>query len=193
MENNFLEVVARSLNVELPERSTMDDYLDLIIPEIRQWGEDLNETKFYVQKGGKPWMEIRDEANFTSTILHFFNEGGEYLRSTNGDIIRGKWRLLENTNKMIIEAAGGGKDKGGSELYELAYLDNAFFILKKHGQQNRKRRYFAMGYEYAVKGLEWKDYIELLFNTYRSKHSNYRSVIIIIMVVIVIIVLLSIF
>lgn len=193
MENNFLETVARSLNVELPNRQTLNEYLDLIIPEIRKWGEDLHETKFYVRKGGKPWLEIRDEANFTSTVIHFFNENGEYLRSTNGDVIKGKWRLLEDTNKMMIEAVGGGKDKGGTELYELAYLDNTFFILKKHGEPNQRRKYFVMGYEYSVKGLEWKDYVELLFNTYRSRHSSYRTVIIIILVVIVIIVLLSIF
>ena len=208
----MLETVLRSLNVELPHRESLDEYLDIIIPAVRKWGEDLGETKYYSQEGGKPWLEVRDEDNFHNTIVHFFNElqqggnpaSGEYLRSTDGNVIKGRWRLLEGTNKMIIEmggGGGGGGDKGGgggggggqSELYELAYLDSYFFILKKHGEQRGRRKYFAMGFEPFIKGLEWRDYAEALFNTYRSKHRTYQITMAIVVILVILVLALSFF
>ena len=190
-QQNWLETILRSLNVELPPRESLDEYLDIIIPEVRKWGEDLAETKYYSHPGGKPWLEVRDEENFHNTVLHFFNDNGEYLRSTDGNVIKGRWRLLEGTNKMIIEA--GDKGGGMGELYELAYLDTYFFILKKHGSQSRRKKYFAMGFEPYVKGLEWRDFAEALFNTYRSKHRTYQIAIAVIAVVVLILLLFSFF
>lgn len=190
-EQNWLETVLRSLNVELPDLDTLDEYLDVVIPKVRKWGEDLSETSYYSSSGGKPWLEVRDEENFHNTVLHFFNEGGEYLRSTDGNVIKGRWRLLEGTNKILIESGG---DKGGlTELYELAYLDSIFFILKKHGSQQRKKKYFVMGFEPYVQGLEWRDYAEALFNTYRSKHRTYQYTMAAVIIVVILILLFSLF
>jgi hypothetical protein len=100
--------------------------------------------------------------------MHFFNDKGEYLRSTNGDILKGRWRLLPDTNKIIIEA-------GSSELYDLAYLDSAFFILRKSGAPGG-RKYFVMGIERYVKGLEWREFVDLLFSIYLQKHSGTKWV-----------------
>ncbi|MBK7335270.1 MAG: hypothetical protein IPJ00_03540 [Saprospirales bacterium] len=187
-QQSWLETILRSLNVELPLRDNLDDYIDIIVPEIRKWGEDLSEMNYYSSKGGKPWPEVRDEDNFHNTIVHFFNEGGEYLRSTDGNVIKGQWRLLEGTNKMIIDLGGGL-----SELYELAYLDSYFFILKKHGDQKRARKYFAMGFEPYIKGLEWRDYVEELFNTYRRKHRTYQLITGAVVILIIIVLALSFF
>ena len=192
MENNILETVARSLNVELPYRENLDEYLDMILPVVRRWGEDINEVANYSVKGGKPWLEVRDEENFHNVVVHFFNEGGEYLKSIDGNVMRGKWRILEGTNKIIIELGGGGKPVQ-TELYELAYLDQTFFILKKHGNQQRNRKYFAMGFELSVAGLEWRDYVELLFNNYRRRHQSYRLTVGFVAVVILIILIYAFF
>ena len=190
-EQNWLETILRSLNVELPFRENLDEYLDIIIPKVRKWGEDLGETHYYSNPGGKPWLEVRDEDNFHNTIVHFFNDNGEYLRSIDGNVIKGRWRLLEGTNKMIIEAGG---DKGGtSELYELAYMDSYFFILRKHGSQRGRKKYFAMGYEPFIQSLEWRDYAEALFNTYRSKQRTYQLMAGIVLVLVILIILLSFF
>ena len=192
MENKFLESVARSLNVELPYRENLGEYLDLILPEIQNWGEDISERSFYSSRGGKPWMEVRDDDNFNSKILHFFNDQGEYLRVTNGDVNRGKWRYMADTNKFMIEIGGGGGKSGGggaNELYDLAYLDANFFILKKSG----RNRYFVMGREGLVSGLEWRDYVELLFNNYRNRAKNYQLAVGVILVVIIIVILFSVF
>lgn len=192
MENKFIDQVSRTFSVELPKRETLDDYLDMVLPVVRPWGEDLRETKFYSASGGKPWLEIKDDEHFQEAVLHFFNDNGEYLQSVEGNISKGRWRLLDGTNKMILEQGGGNR----TELYELAFLTNAFFILKKHGYQTGRRgkgKYFVMGFEPYVKGIQWRDYVELIFNTYRTQQGSYQNLIIILIVIAVIVILFSVF
>ena len=183
MDNKIVDTVSRSFEVELPQANTLDQYLDFIIPQIYQWGEDLGETKHYVAPGGKPWLEFRDSENFHEAVLHFFNEGGEYLQVVNGNISKGRWKLLGDTNKLIIEQGNR------SELFILGFLSETFFILKKHGRGT----YLVMGYEPRVAGLEWRDYVESLFNTYRENESNTKTTLIVIIVIVAIIVLFSVF
>jgi len=183
LENKIVDSVSRSFEVELPRADSLDQYLNFIIPTIYQWGEDLKETEHYSRKGGKPWLEFRDSENFHESVLHFFNEGGEYLQVVNGNISKGRWKLMADTNKMIIEQGNR------SELWLLAFLSDTFFILKKHGRGN----YLVLGYEPRTAGLEWRDYVELLFNMYRTNESNMKSTLIIILVVVVTIILFSIF
>ena len=153
--------VKDSFIAELPEKNSLAEYLDLILPSIQNWGEDINETQFYSSAGGKPWLEIRDGDNFNSIIMHFFNDNGEYLRSTNGDIFKGIWRLLPDTNKIIVEA-------GTSELYDLSYLDDNFFILSKSGATGY-RKYFVMGKEKLCRDITWREYVDLIFKVYSNK------------------------
>ncbi len=163
--------MSESFNPTLPDVGGLMDYLDFIVPYVSDWGQDLIETEYYTEDGGKPWLEFRDQPDFQEVVIHFFNPDGEYLRSVNGNVAKGKWRLLERTNKMIIEM-GGGKDKGGglNELYELVYLDSNFFILQKHGAA---QKYLVMGYEPVVRGMTWLDYVQALFLQYRSKHRTF--------------------
>ncbi len=171
MKNNMLVKLQEAFNPVLPDVGGLKEYLDYIVPYLSHWGEDLIETGNYVADGGKPWLEFRDHVNFQETVVHFFNPDGEYLRSTNGNVVKGRWRLLEDTNKMIIDI-GGGKDKGGglSELYELIYLDSTFFILQKHGDD---KKYLAMGYEPSVRGMTWLEYVNALFWSYRNRHKKF--------------------
>lgn len=217
--NNALEKIGDEFELELPNKEKLDDYLDLILPQIRKWSEDLREMENYVIAGGKPWQEVRDDPNFQETVLHFFNEGGEYLQSVDGNVTRGRWRLLDATNKIIIEQGGGGGGKGGgrqqdnrggrqqdnrgggkggnpskSELFELAFLNKQFFILKKHGDvfKKRNRRYLMMGFEGSVRGLKWKDCVELLFNEYRSHWGMFQYIVLAAILLVVIVILFSI-
>ena len=184
MENKFLDKLTDSFGVELPIAQSMDDYLDEIIGAVRPWGEDLREEQFYLEKA---WLELRDDENFHDTILHFFNDGGEYLKSVDGDVSGGSWRFLHSANKFLLSH---GKDE---ELYDLAFLDGQFFILRKHGNQVRmgQRKYFVMVTERSGKSLEWRDAMELLFNKYRNNNNFYLTIIAIICVIIAIILVLS--
>lgn len=197
MEFKFLDVFTRSLSLELPKFDRMYQYLDHIIPLVRPWGEDIDEMEYYSQDGGKPWMEIREDENFHDIILHFFNDGGEYLKSVNGNITKGKWRILERSNKIIVETGGVSvKDKMNvSELYELAYLDGTFFILSKHGdhRKNPARKYLTLGDERMMSDLIWRDYVEALFNTYRNKAILFRTLVYAGMVFVIAVILFAIF
>lgn len=169
----------------MPTAETLDGYLDKIIPNVRSWSEDLREEKFYLNR---PWMEMRDDEDFHQAILHFFNDGNEYMRSVDGDIIVGKWRYMASSNKFIISPP-----KGDPELYELAFMDSQFFILTKHGDQSRlgKRKYFVMVYEPIAKKIEWKDIPNVLHNQYRDTNNFYLIVGIVIVLIIAIILVLS--
>jgi len=184
LENKLLDKVARSLSVEMPYAKSMDRYLDQIIKDIRPLGEDLREEEYYLEK---PWLEIRDDVHFHKAILHFFNEGGEYLRSVDGDVSGGSWRYMERSNKLLIEHSGG------AELYDLAFLDGKFFILDKHGDQERlgQRKYTVLIHEPLGKRLEWRDAMEYLYNSYRNKNTYYITIVLIILTLIAIMVALS--
>lgn len=191
LENKQLDRIARSFEVELPERNTLHEYLALLLysreVNIRQWSEDLSETKFYVVEGGKPWTQIQDRDNAFETVLHFFNPNNEYLNVVEGNVSRGKWRLLDNTNKIIIEQGQR------SEMFELAFLSDSFFILRKHGglAAGKKPHFLVMGHERVVRGLEWRDYVELLFNTYRQQNKSFNNLVVFFIVLVVIVLLLS--
>ena len=180
MENKFLDKITTSLSAEFPVADSMDRFLDVIIPKIRPWGEDLYEEHFYV---GKAWLEIRDDETFHTSVLHFFNEGGEYLKSVDGDITSGSWRYMDGSNKFLI-----GEGNRDGELFDLSFLDGQFFILSKHGDQERmgQRKYFVMVVENVGKGLEAREVMERLFNKYRNNSGLFITIMLIILVIIAI-------
>ena len=144
------------------------DSLDKILPTLRPWSEDLREEKFYVSR---VWMEMQDDENFTQSVLHFFNPGGEYLVSKDGDSTTGNWRYLVSSNKLVISSS-----EGLAELFELQFLDSQFFILKKHGSPKGvvKSKYLVMVNESLGRRIEWYLVPELISSTYGDTHSIAR-------------------
>ena len=171
MNARLLESLQRPFAEELPHLDYLDQYLDFVLPVVRHFGEDLQESHFYL---GRPWLEIRDDDHFHDAVLHFFNEPNEYIRSVNGNVSRGTWRFLGATNKFIIDHQEK-KDAITSELYDLAYLDGQFFILRKHGDQPSlgNPKYFLMVIESQGRGLSWLDAVELLYNRHRQQRQTY--------------------
>lgn len=166
MESKFLDRIGQTFRVEMPQADTLDAYLDKLLPVVRSWSEDLWEEQFYLNR---PWMEKKDDDRFHKAVLHFFNPDGEYLKSVDGDVETGSWRYMRAGNKFLITDSDGN-----SELYDHAFLDGQFFILKKHGDHARmgQRKYFVM----VVEGLgryEWRDLMELLFKKSQSNISFY--------------------
>ena len=170
MEGKLLDNLTNVFELDLPEKlETMDQYIDFIVPKIQQWSEDLKEEKFYV---GKRWKELRDSDTYHETVLNIFMPGNVYLVSVDGDITRGIWQYMADTNAFIFEYANK------SELYDLVFLNTDFLILKKSGDQVRKgkaqyRVYAdeAMMNKHAAdnkKELTWRAAMEELYNVYRS-------------------------
>ena len=184
MENKYLDKIADAFNVQSPEANSMDSYLDVLIPIVRQWSEDLREERFYLDK---PWLEIRDDVGFHKDILHFFHEDQEYLRSVNGDVDSGSWRFLESSNKLILDI------NGNTELYDLAFMDDHFFILDKHGDQQKlgNAKYFVMVNERVGKNLEWREAMEYLFNKYKNTSNFFVIVALVVLVTVAIFMILS--
>lgn len=179
--------LARAWSDELPDKignDTLDDHVDYILPHVRAYGEDLREPEFWL---GKRWKEIRDDATFHETILHVFNPPNEYMLVVDGNILRGSWRQMVPYNSFILEIGGR------SELFDLAFLNPDFMILKKHGDQARKgqRKYFVLAHEYTARNIDWRNLMELLYNVYRSDSGRYSAWLIFILVVVGIILALS--
>lgn len=154
---------------ELPYRDTLDEYIDLILPDIRTLGEDLREEGVYLEES---WLEFNDDEENRRVTLHFFREGSEYMQSEDGDISRGSWELMERKNYMILDTGNG------TELYQLAFLNSDFFILRKHGNQSgfQTGKYLALGRENAMVNREtgglytWREYAEALSQVYQQKN-----------------------
>ena len=123
------------------------------------WSEDLREDEFWHHIR---WREVSDNESFHEAVLHIFMPNGEYLKSIDGNIAKGGWRILNNSNTFIWNKGSG------EELFDLAFLNKDFFILKKHGEH--RQQYFMMGREASITGLEWRDALEKLFNLYRNNH-----------------------
>ncbi len=193
MEIPFLDKISRSFSLELPPAETLDEYLDNILPMIRPWSEDIYE---FEEKGyyRNRWIEVRDTDHSHEALLHLFRAEYEYLFSIDGDIMfRGRWEPLNDSNGFILDKMVNGSI-AQSELYDLAFLNNDFFILRKHGDQKRRgnKKYFVMARENIARNLEWRDSVEYLFNTYRS-NPNFTLYIVMLLIIVGIFVFFSIF
>lgn len=177
MEGNFLNRITSSFELDLPlGLEDMAQHIEFIVPRIQAWSEDLWEEDFYV---GKRWKEIRDTDTYHEQVLHLFMPGGEYMVSLDGDVSKGGWRYLQESNTFIVEY--GGK----SQLFDLVFLNNDFFILKKHGDQIRKGKlmYYVYGNERSVGQLDWRNAMEELYNIYR-KNSKFTIYILLFLIII---------
>ena len=177
MKGNFLSNLFSSFSAELPELTHLDAYLDFIIPQVKPWSEDLREEEFYLDTR---WKELRDQDDFREAVLHIFREEGEYLNSIDGNITKGIWKVLPKSNTLIIERTNDDTPVS-SELYDLAFLNKDFFILKKHGHHSRK--YFCLAREATVRGLEWREAMELLYNNFRSNGVFLVTVVVIALII----------
>lgn len=182
IENPLLDKLNRSFSLELPEATSIDGYLDKILPDLKPHSEDLREVQFFLKKR---WLEVSDKPDFHESVLHIFKEEGEYLLSIDGNIDEGTWETLDGSNTLIL-------DMGDKELYDLAFLNSDFLVLKKHGNQKRlgRNKYRLFGLEKKVKGLVWRDVIEAMYNLHRG-NNQYMVMIAFMLVIIALLALFS--
>lgn len=171
--------LARNMSTELPEFDTMDEYIEFILGDVAPYGEDLEETDFFVEKR---WLEVSDRDDDTNIVLHIFGDGGNYMRVVNGNISNGGWSMLENSSNTMLINEGGRY-----ELFDKVFLNGDFMILKKHRNQHTPvigSKYFFIARESMVKGgdtvMSWLDIMELWYNVYRLNNFYIASVVLII-------------
>ena len=189
MKFSFDNIVGSLFRNDLPVFDNMDAYIDFLLPHIKPYGESLSNQKLFINKR---WKEFRDDEDFHEAVLYIFqdNEDQSLLLSIDGNIGVGGWSTLPKSNTLILES-GGKKQK--SELFDLAFLNNDFLILKKHGNQKRidKKKYFVLGLEKSTGKLDWLDLMEKMYDLYRQNWLF--TTMIILFLVFVGIILLSVF
>ncbi len=150
------------------EFNSMEEGIDTLLPYIWRYSENLHEFEFYVNRR---WVEVRGSVEFQESVLHVFKDDSKYLRIIEGDIETGAWEY--DINGFIL------KYKGGHELYELAFLNENFFILRKHGDhvaKGNRRKYMFFTNEVLYYRYQWPDLLYLMYNTIYKQNSNYLLV-----------------
>ncbi len=175
--NNILN----ALNSELPHFHSLDEGIDYVMRYMDRFSERITETEYYLDIR---WLEVRDDISFQENILHVFKEGGVYMRILDGDIGTGNWEL--SAGGLIIKFAGK------HELYDGVFLNDDFFILRKHGDQSVRgqRKYFFLAREPLAKKREWVDLLDLMFEVYKG-NANYLVIVVIVLLLIATIVFFS--
>lgn len=192
METKFFDSIAELFNTQtFPEgNATLDEYLDDVIGIVKGNSDDLREEGVYTNK---PWVEVRDDENFHELVFHFFSpqptedEDKEYLRTVDGEVEQGKWRYVGN--KLFI----GDEDYDKTLVYELAFMDSEFMILKllanpKKFSQENTPKYFVLAVEKLGRKLEWLDLVKYLFEKYQSNNLTFYLIAIFIVLIALILV-----
>lgn len=181
MASKFLQAITNTFQTPLPQANDLDKYLEEMLPQIESYSENLDQESLYLEH---PWLEFRDDDYFHESILHFFNPEQEYLSSINGEVSFGYWRKMNQGKKLMIE-------NGEGKLYELAFLDANFFILKIHGDNSPigKQKYVFLVKEEVGKNLEWNDAIELLHRSYKNGGGNLYQIIFVIIAILILLIL----
>jgi len=173
----YIEFLFRPLRSELPDHDNLDAYIDEIIPQIAPYSEDLYEEEYYTEK---LWREVSDKDSNLNVVVHILKKkdsehdlfnaasGADYMVSIDGDITKGNWTRPDGTGSNIITLKIANK----YELYEKIFINDDFFILKKHGdkwQDGGRKKYLVLGKESHIKDLEWREVVELLYDVYRYR------------------------
>lgn len=179
---SWFSKIIGSMDTELPKFTSLDEGLDYVLKYVRIFSEDLHEKEFYQNKR---WREVRDDPAFQENLLHVFQEPNKYLRILDGDIAEGTWEL--SLNGLVMKFAGR------SELYERAFINDDFMVLRKHGDQTSKglRKYLYLVREPLVPLREWTDMLELMYDIYKG-NTNYMVFVILFFILIAVIVFFSI-
>jgi hypothetical protein len=171
----FFDLIARiiynTLRTDLPHRNTIEEYLEYILPKVKRFSEDLHEIEFYIEK---QWAEVDDDVLITEKLVHIFkpeqepgeikvkdeDQGSPYLLSKDGDIVKGKWSYIRSGGFII-------KVLQQYELYDLAFLGDDFFVLKKKRSDGAGSKYLFLVNEKLADNHDWRELMELLFDIYR--------------------------
>ncbi len=157
MFKDILDQIAAVFNVDLPEFANLDQAIDYILPNIKPWGEDLSEKKFFLNKW---WVHMRDDVTSQESVMYVFRESGECTVVANGNMSGKSWKQFDNSNRLTWD----------KELYDLAYLNNDVFIIKKVGKHSPK--YFMFVRE-GLARMDWRDLMDLLYSRYRKSQEAY--------------------
>lgn len=165
MEDRLLDKIAEPFNINLPEKETMEQTIDEYLPAVKRFSEsDLDDENSPLYN--RDWIKMSDKPGMTTISMHTFIRGSNEIRIANDGVMDGLvFRVL--TSKRIIIGQSMHRD---AKLYELAFLDNDFFILKQHGNEANFRggKYLFYCREGIGDKLTWNQALEKMVDRYRN-------------------------
>jgi hypothetical protein len=187
LEGRLLDKISEPFNIQLPERSTMEQTLDEILKVIRGNSNAIQEEDYFLDR---PMLELTDSLADTKTKLWIFQGGGgggSILKTIDEKVDNGSWQVIENTQKVIISAGMGGT------MYTLAFLDADFLILRLYGNnpEARQSKYLVLCNERVAARLEWNEALEMLYAKYRNTNSTFLGVGLAVLLVILLFIVFS--
>jgi hypothetical protein len=166
MDDRLLDKIAEPFNLQLPEYATLEEMIDGILPAVARFGEaDLAEENSPLYTVN--WVRMSDRPGATAVELYVFQgyERGEIRVVTDGVVDAQAYEVEEGGRRIII----GQSIMRDSYLYELAFIDEDFLILRRHGNAaNMKHRYLFFCREAIGTRLTWNEALERLVDKYRN-------------------------
>lgn len=166
MDDRLLDKIAEPFNLQLPEYATLEEMIDNVLPAVAQFSEPNllpEDSPLYTIN----WVRMSDRPGATEVQLYTFQD---YMRGEIRVVIDGKvdaqaYEVEESGERIII----GQSVMRDSFLYELAFLDEDFLILRRHGNAaNINERYLFFCREALGTRLTWNEALERLVDKYRN-------------------------
>ncbi|MEM9930298.1 MAG: hypothetical protein AAF840_10800, partial [Bacteroidota bacterium] len=174
MEDRLLDKIAEPFNLNLPEYESMEVMIDSLLPVVSRFSENSlleEEAPMYT----RDWIKMTDEPGRKVYSLHTFIPGsGEVRIANDGKMDALSFKVL--TKRRMILGQSVHRD---AFLYELAFMDNDFLILKRHGNTNNfDKKYLFWCREAIGTRLEWNEALEQMADKYRNNEFPWWIVIV---------------
>ena len=168
MEDRLLDKIAEPFNLHLPDYESLEAMIEGILPAVGQYGE------VRIEEGGPlyttNWVKMSDRVGTLQVVMYTFQDAGmmgqgEIQVVTDGEVSGRAFKVEEGGKRIII----GQSLMHDSFLYELAFLDNDFLILSRHGNKaNLRDRHLFFCREAIGVRLTWNEALERLVDKYRN-------------------------
>ncbi|OAV46151.1 hypothetical protein [Lewinella sp. 4G2] len=178
MDDRLLDKIAQPFNIELEERETMREMIDEILPAIRPFSEphlDDEDSPLF----SRNWVRMTDNPGDTVVKLHTFSRTGEIMVSNDGEMDSLSFKITD-PNRIII----GEAIHRNSFLFELAFMDNDFLILVRHGnERNFDNKYIFYAVEHIGTRLKYNEALTKLVTKYRNNAMPWWLVVVALLVI----------
>ncbi|MEM6395037.1 MAG: hypothetical protein AAF741_01725 [Bacteroidota bacterium] len=206
MQERLVDKLSEPFKLDTPLGQTMAMKIESVLGVLKGKSRGLSDTSYFVNRH---WAELFDDPSMVADVIVMFRSlqkeddplsPGLFETYKNGELTLGRWRNVGEGRMSISQgglSSGDSKRKGNSSgslklsgetvLYGVAFLDEDFIILKRHGNlpndakdalgSKRYRLFIRDGLNKREK-FEWDDALEFLLNKYRGMAWYYIAAVI---------------
>ena len=176
MDDRLLDKIAEPFNLKLPEYTSMHEMIEEVLPAVRRFSEptlDEEDSPLYANN----WVQMTDAPGDTMVKLHTYERSGNIRVAKDGQMDSLSHQVVDRKRIIIGESL-----HRNSFLYELAFLDNDFLILKRHGNDaNFTNKYIFYAVEHIGTRLTWDEALENLVAKYRNNEMPWGLVVVVLL------------